>query len=156
MASIASHARGAVFSPEMVVLLTAIYLFVDDPDIVSRSASIVAAGPEAIKFVALVPAAVLVWCISEAKSILLPEEDIKAILIQWPRYSELKSRVVSGLFFQLLFAIGSFLAWAYSPTFSSSRGFSVMCMSVMGSFVGASTFFLAAVTLRGIMKRASI
>ena len=155
MVSIFWRIRGTLISPEMVVILIAAYLLMNTPKIVLRTATVIAAGPEAVKYIALLPAGVLVWCLSEAKSILLPSEDTKAILLNWPRYINLKFRVTSGLIFQLLFALASFSAWAYSPTFSAPKSLIIAVMSVIGSLICSATFFFASISIREILKRAN-
>jgi len=155
MANVASHLRGAFVSPEMIVIAVALYMLVDTPEMVVRTANAIAAGPDVVKYIALLPAGVLIWSIPEAKSILLPGEDTKALLLNWPRYSYLKSRVVTGLVFQLLFATVAFFAWAYSPSFSVPKSFVAASMSVIGSLICGATFVLASITVRGIVKRVS-
>lgn len=154
MGNVPRRLRGAIVAPEFLVVVVAVYLILKPPSVVTVLAAVVAGGPAAVKYLALLPSGIFFWCIAEARSILLPPEDTKALLQRWPRFSELKARVITGLVFEAVFAIVAFIAWVYSPTLSRPLAFVVATMGVVGSVVGASTFFLASVTVRAITKRA--
>ena len=155
MTSVKSALRGLFVSPEMLIIAVAIYLITDMPRSIAQISNAIAEGSDAVKYLALLPAAILVWSINEAKSILLPDEDKKALLQHWPRYPDLKSRVAVGLCFQLFFALATFSAWIYSPKFDDPRSFAVATMSVAGCLVGGATFLIASIAVRGIAKRGS-
>lgn len=155
MGNVKNALRGLIVSPEMLVVVTAAYLVIDTPNLFTRVSNAIATGPDAVKYLALLPAGVLAWSVTEAKSILLPREDTKALLQNWPRYPDLKARVGIGLGFQLLFALATFCAWVYSPTFENPKSFVVAGMSVVGSLVCSASFLMASIAARGITKRAS-
>lgn len=146
--------RGAIISPEFLIFVAAVYLVLNPPSVVARLAAVVAGGPAAVKYIALLPSCIFVWCLAEGRSILLPSEDTKALLQRWPRFPDLIARVITGLIYEAIFAVTAFVAWIYSPTLSIPSAFVVATMGVVGSVVGASTFFLASVTVRTITKRA--
>jgi hypothetical protein len=154
MVNILRCLRGAIVSPEFLVFVVAIYLVLNPPAVLARLAIAVAGGPAAVKYLALLPSGIFVWCVAEARSILLPSEDTKALLQKWSRFPDLKARVITGLVFEATFTLSAFIAWVYSPTLSVTLAFIVAAMGVVGSVVGASTFFLASVTVRSITKRA--
>jgi multisubunit Na+/H+ antiporter MnhF subunit len=154
MGSVSRCLRGAIISPEFLIFVAVVYLVLNPPSVVDRLAAVVAGGPAAVKYIALLPSCIFVWCIAEAKSILLPSEDTKALLQRWPRFPDLKARVITGLIYQAIFAIGAFVAWIYSPTLNIPLAFVLAIMGVFGSVVGASTLFLASVAVRAITKRA--
>lgn len=154
MGNVSRRLREAIISPEFLVVIVAVYLVLNPPAVVTTLATVVAGGPAAVKYLALLPSGTFVWCIAEARSILLPSEDTKALLQRWPRFPDLKARVIMGLVFEAVFALAAFVAWVYSPTLSVPLAFVVATMGVVGSIVGASTFFLASVTVRAITKRA--
>lgn len=155
MTSIKSTLHGVFVSPEMLIIAVATYLVIDTPDSIRRISIGIAAGPDVVKYLALLPAAILVWSITEAKSILLPGEDKKALLQNWPRYPDLKGRVAIGLCFQFLFALAAFSVWIYSPKFDDPKSFVVAGMSLVGCLVSGSTFLMASITARGMTKRGS-
>ncbi|WP_065089111.1 hypothetical protein [Acidihalobacter prosperus] len=155
MASIKSTLRWVFVSPEMLIIAVAAYLIINTPDSIRRISSAFAAGPDAVKYLALLPAAIFGWSITEAKSILLPAEDTKALLQNWPRYPDLKGRVAIGLCFQLLFALAAFSVWVYSPKFDDPKSFVVAVLSVAGSLISGSTFLMASIAVRGTTKRGS-
>lgn len=153
MARVLGRLRGAVISPEMVVAIAAAYMLVYTPEIMVKAANVVSKAPEAVKYMALLPAGVLVWSISEAKSILLPGEDRRALLVKWPRYGDLRDRVIIGLLFQCVFTAASFMGWVYSPSLVIPKSLVLVSMGVIGSAICAATLLLASLTVRGILKR---
>lgn len=155
MASVMSIVRSVLVSPEMLIITIAAYLILDTPDFMARIAIALAEGPDAVRYIALIPAAVFVWSIAEAKSILLPGEDTKALLQNWSRYPDLKGRVAIGLCFQFIFAFAALSMWVYSPKLDDPKSFVVAGMSVIGCLVCGSTFLMAAIAARGMTKRAN-
>jgi hypothetical protein len=154
MSSVSSCLRGAIISPEFLVFIAAVYLVINPPSAIAGLAAMVASGPTAVKYISLLPSCIFVWCLAEGRSILLPSEDTKALLQRWSRFSDLKARVITGLIYEAIFAVGAFVAWIYSPNLSIPLAFVVATMGVVGSVVGASTFFLASITVRTITKHA--
>lgn len=155
MASVARGLRGVFISPEITVLLALVYLTLNPPSFVTQLARVMAHGPEAVKYIAILPACIFVWSLAEAKNILLPGEDTKAVLVNWPRYADLRVRVVTGLCYEALFTTISFIAWVYSPQLSNPFCLVAAVMGVIGGIVSGGTFFLGSVMVRSIVKRAS-
>lgn len=155
MGSLASALRGAIISPEMLVVSVTAYLVINTPASLAHISRAIAAGPEAVKYLALAPVGIAVWCVAESKAVLLPTEDRKAMLQAWPRYPDLKYRIAVGLCFQALFALAAFSAWVYSPTFANPKSLIVASMGVFGSLFVGATFLMASIYVRGVTKRAS-
>lgn len=156
MASFRKTLYGIFVSPEFIVVLAIVWLTLYPPNIVVGFAeATTVSGPDAVKYVALLPVGIFVWCLAEAKGILFPVEDTKAILVDWPRYADLRVRVLTGLGYLALFTVVSFTAWAYSSHFRNSTCAVAMIVAVVGSLVSGCTFFLASIFVRSIVKRAS-
>jgi len=147
--------KAALISPEMLVVLMALFWLLNVPEFLSSATDAASTAPQAVKYVSLIPAGVLVWSITEAKSILFPAEDAKGVLVSWPRYGELRQRVVIGLLFNLTFAVMATFLWVAPSYLSEPREVILTGMSILGSVVCASTLLTASLTVRAIAKNAN-
>lgn len=155
MKSAVRHAYYVIVSPEGLVVIIVAFALIRQPSWIAPVSSAFAKAPDAAKYVALAPAAVCVWCWRNGQGILFPPEDKKGRLQDWPRYPELKVRIFIGLLFQVLFAVSSFVGWVISPSLADPFSSVLVAGAIIGSGLGAWTFYGAAIAVREITKRAS-
>lgn len=153
MSSLVDIFRRLVIAPEFVVVLVAAFFVYLEPEWVIAVSELLGSAPDGVKYIAIVPVGLFIWCIRQSRQILFPSEDVKGILQEWPRFSTLKTRVLLGVFYQVLFSISGVGAWLASPNLSSPTAVVFLAMAIIGSFVGAVTFYLASIMVREITKR---
>ena len=145
--------RRVIISPEFLVMILAILFLVSEPRWLDGITEVLSGAPEGVKYLSLITVAVAIWCLQQSKAILVPSEDSKGILQQWPKFQSLKKRVFIGLFFQAVFCALGIGAWIASPSLSNGSAVIVMGMSIVGALFGAATFYLAGIMAAEITKR---
>lgn len=140
-------------SPEFVVASLAILALQVEPVWLSQVSKVFASAPDGVKYIALVPVGIALWCVQQSRIILFPQEDTKGLLQEWPKFIELKTRVLIGLIYQGVFSILGITAWFIAPKLDSGTSTVVMGMAVVGSLTGAVTFYLASLMATEITKR---
>jgi len=147
--------RRLIISPEFVVILVATSLICTEPAWLIEISNKLHSVPDGVRYIAIIPVGVFVWCIQQSRVILFPAEDTKGILLEWPKFNALKNRVLLGILFQLVFSISSLGAWFMSPSFDNPTAVVVLVMAIVGSLVCAGTFYLASMVASEITKKYS-
>lgn len=154
MKALARSLYYVAISPQTFVIIVVLFLVMARPDWVMSLSGAISDIHDAAKYVAFVPVAIFAWCWKNGQGILFPPEDIRGIILEWPRFPELKARVFIGLLFQVLFAISSVIAWFMSPSLAHPYSMIVVAGAIVGGAIGAWTFYMAAIATREITKRA--
>lgn len=145
--------RRFVVSPEFLVAVSAVLVIKEEPAWVTDVSKLLVGAPDGVKYLSLAPVAVSVWCLRQSRIILFPSEDSKGILQEWPKFQRLKERVFIGLAYQAIYCSLGIATWIRSPSLSNGNSVAVMAMSIIGSLIGAVTFYLSGIMASEITKR---
>ncbi len=151
MTRVIAFFRGVFISPELLVIVITIALYLWNPNHLATIEKFYLDLPdEARRYPTFITGGLLIWCFSKAKSILLPPEDKAGIMQGWAMYSLLKDRVRIGLMFQALFAA---TAISIGLFFSKYESFFVVWVgAIFGSILGAITFYFAMLRMHEIIR----
>ena len=124
-----------------------------EPDFVITVSKMLDSAPNGAEYIAIIPVGLFIWCIRQSRVILFPSEDAKGILQEWPTFHVLKTRALLGIFYQVVFCISSVSIWIISPNFNNPTAVVVLAMAIIGSLIGAGTFYFASMMVSEITKR---
>ncbi|GEM_PF-4193087 len=153
MSSIFDIIRRTVISPEFLVTIFAILIIILKPNFLLLISKALSEAPDGVKYIALVPVGITFWCLKQSKTILFPSEDAQGLLQNWPNFRYLKTRVLIGIVYQGFFCVSGVLVWITVPKFDNYWSVVVIGMAIIGSVVGAATFYLASLNVAEMTKR---
>ena len=128
------YCRTLSISLEFVVILLCVYIGLAQLDALRALVSYVNINGDPLKYVALLPAGILVWNLSLLRKIRFPERDAKKILQKWEGYYTLRIILDVALFYSVTFAITGASTWI-TPMFFSPE---IRILVLLGSFIGAA------------------
>jgi hypothetical protein len=106
---------------------------------------------EVLKHFALLPSAFLGWVFIEAKKLLFPEHDKKAILHDWPDYWQLKVYFNVGLLYAFLFAVIGLVVWVLGFKINEPMGFALLLTSIIGGLIVVVSVYMAKIRISEIL-----
>jgi hypothetical protein len=128
------YIRTLVISFEFVLIILCAYMGFAQLDALRVLIRYVNINGEPLKYVALLPAGILVWNLALMRKIRFPERDSKKILQNWTGYYKLRVILDVALFYSVLFAVTGASIWITVTLFSPE----ICVLVLLGSFVGAS------------------
>lgn len=107
---------------------------------------------EKIKWLALIPVALLGWMIANAKELLFPEAPNAELLHDWPDYVMVKDRHIISLVSGALCSAFSVGVWMFCAVSTNALAFTVLTASILISIATFASYHLATVKIRNILN----
>lgn len=148
----AQYLRSFFISLEFVVILVSSYLFLEQENRLIHVLSLLAINAEAVKYLALLPAGILVWNVTILRKIRFPERDKKYQLQNWPSYFKLQIVLDVALIYSIIFSILGALSWITPSAFPSETVFLIQMTSLVGSAIVALSCLGAELTINEIFS----
>ena len=142
-----------IISPEFLVIIVALVVLYLRPEQLSGFANSFYHSSEAVKYIALLPVAVLVWSLRRSQLILFPDADEDGKLQKWPRFRDLKVAVFVGLIYQFGFGIVSIIVWIELSEENILMQMIILISAILGSIISAGTFYLASIMVMETLKK---
>lgn len=141
-------------SPEMIVILGIVAIYLCLGPALARLGSRIEAGPAATQWLALVPAVLLGVAAKDHSDILSPEGPHAAAYQRWPRYRMVKDRYFITLAYLLACTIVTVSLWALNVDFAEPAQLCLFFGSIAVSVTTFVLFFVAKITLRRLLATA--
>lgn len=117
-------------------------------------ASTLALNDEVLKYLMLLPAALAVWVINEARVLLQEDKETVRILTDWPDYWKLKTHTWVSLGYAVVFAFISLIPWVIKSGISTGIGMLLFLASIMGQLCLAISVYAARIRVKEIIVHA--
>lgn len=114
-------------------------------------ASTIELNDEVLKYLMLLPAAVAVWVINEARVILQDDKETVRILTKWPDYWKLKIHTWASLGYAVVFAMMSLIPWVAKSGISTGVGMLLFLASIVGQLCLAISVYAARIRIKEII-----
>jgi hypothetical protein len=109
------------------------------------------AGPDAVKWLALIPVALLALVFKDYLPLLFPEGPMADMYQRWPRYRMVKDRYVITIIFQGAAAAVAIWFWITAIDFTNSIHFCLFFGAIALATVTFIQFFWAKIALRRLL-----
>ncbi|MEK6760196.1 MAG: hypothetical protein AABY51_10535 [Deltaproteobacteria bacterium] len=140
-----------VISSEFLVLLIGVFLFTQQ-ELIGFLSSKISDNSELLKYVALLPATLVVYVFKESKTLLFPKDDEKKVLQGWQDYWKLKIRFNIGLLYSITFAFIGVTALIFGFKINEPVGFTLVLISVAGGLIVVAHIYFAIIKLSEIFR----
>ena len=117
-------------------------------------AASLAVNEEVLKYVMLLPAALAVWVIREARVLLQEDKETVRILIDWTDYWRLKTHTWVSLVYAVVFAGMSLVPWLAKSGISTGEGLVLFLASLVGQLCLAVSVYAARIRVKEIIAHA--
>lgn len=117
-------------------------------------ASSLSLNDEVLKFLMLMPIALAVWIINEARVLLQEDKETVRILTDWPDYWRLKAHTWASLGYAVVFAFISIIPWAAKSGISTGTGLLLFAASILGQLSLAISVYAARIRVQEIIAHA--
>ncbi len=149
---IKEYLSAGIISFEFLVLVIGLAGVVAWPELVASISSKISSDAAFLKHFALFPIGLAVWIFSEVRKLLLPEPNVKEILLEWPEYWRLKIHFHVTLMYSIIFSIFGVITWALKLTVREPTGFVILTVSVVGQLIVAISVYLARISAEEILS----
>ena len=144
--------RAVFVSPEFCVIVYGLYLATADIAAIRHLMSRIE-GAEVIKYLALIPVAILALLVKDVQELLSPKDKTHADhLNSWPDYWRLKNRVIASLIWSFLFACMAIVAWTVGKPDKNIPAFVCLLASLVGTAFTYWTVYCARIRLLEILR----
>lgn len=144
--------RALIVSPEILCTLIILVLAKYEPTLMAAVGDKVKSDQEIWKFLPAIPFAVLAWALPQSKEILFPSKSSNRLLLDWPDYWKLKTRVIVSLLLILICIVASLAIYFFKTEASALVIGSIFGISTIVSVSVACSLWLAGVTVRQMME----
>ncbi len=142
--------RTFIISFEFVILIVGMGLIFFDLIPAANVAFLSSASDEKIKWMALLPVALLGLIFKDCSKLLFPEKDKKEIITGWSNYWQLRNLADVTMGYGIIFAVSGSLSWILDLSSNRARLVVLLSTSVIGSGVTYCTFHRAMTTINVI------
>lgn len=136
---------------EFLLALFLIFFYVFFEPQISALGMKINAGPDAVKWLSLIPVALLALVFKDYSSLLFPEGPLADSFQRWPRYRMVKDRYVITITFQGISAVVAIWFWITGIDFTNSIHFCLFFGAILLAAVTFIQFFWAKITLRRLL-----
>lgn len=146
--------RVVLVSVEALVLVgtwLAFLYFKSEFDFLAKSFSL---HDEVLKYLILMPIALAVWIINEARVLLQEDGQTVRILTAWEGYWKLKIHTWVSFGYAVLFAFISLMPWVAKSGIGTGTGFLLFLASIVGQFSLAISVYAARIRVKEIIAHA--
>lgn len=109
---------------------------------------------EVLKFLMLMPIALAVWIINEARVLLQEDKETVRILTDWPDYWRLKVHTWTSLGYAVVFAFMSLIPWTAKSGIGTGTGLLLFAASILGQLSLAISVYAARIRVKEIIAHA--
>lgn len=145
--------RAFFISPEFLISVAGLALCLLFPAWFVWLSERIGRQSDVLKYAWLLPAGLVAYDLTVAKSILLPDADKQTILQSWARYWELKCGVAVGLFYGLVFAVAGIITMMFDWNSPAAHQSAVLMTSVVGAVTVSATLFFANIKVEELFRQ---
>jgi len=109
---------------------------------------------EILNYLMLMPTALAVWIIKEARVLLQEDKETVRILTEWADYWKLKAHTWASLGYALVFACMSLMPWAAKSGIGTGTGLLLFIASIVGQLSLAISVYAARIRVNEIIAHA--
>lgn len=146
--------RVALVSVETLVLAGAWLAFLYFGSEFESLATSLSLNDEVLKYLMLMPAALAVWIINEARVLLQEDKETVRILTDWEDYWKLKAHIWASLGYAVVFAFMSLIPWAAKSGIGTGTGLLLFGASIAGQLSLAISVYAARIRVKEIIAHA--
>ena len=147
--------RVALVSPEALVIAAALVAWTYLRMELASVANGIAANSDVLKYLLLVPLALVAWVGTEVRHLLHEDKETTRLLTSWPDYWRLKTHTFVALIYSLVFAALSVVPWLLQSGVAGPEGFLLFVTSLLGQLVVAATVYTARLRVKEYVALAS-
>ncbi|MDB5814724.1 MAG: hypothetical protein JWN23_1841 [Rhodocyclales bacterium] len=135
--------RVLLISFESLIIIGSLYLAVEQKEILQRAAASLSIDGEVLKYMMLLPIALLAWIAKELRDLVFENARVARLLVSWPDYWKLKAHVSAALVFAITFAVTSVTPWLFQAGISSGFNLLLFALSLLGQLSVAASVYSA-------------
>jgi hypothetical protein len=147
--------RSVFAGPEFLIMVVGVALLMFWPNPLTWLSGRIGSQAELLKYVGLLPAGLVVYDATLAKSMLLPEADKQRILQSWELHWEFKCAVVVGLVYGFFFAIAGCAALLFDWKTPAAHQSAFLITSLAGGLAVSVTMYFAQIRIEELFRQHS-
>jgi hypothetical protein len=152
MKRIVTILRAFLISPELFVSVLGVILLIVCPHWFAFLSGRIGSQAELLKYLGLLPAALVAFDLRFGKSVVLPDADKQTMLQNWPRYAELRCSVMIGVLYGFIFAVAGIAALLFDWRSPAAYQSAVLVTSLAGALTVSATLFYAHVKIEELFR----
>lgn len=147
--------RYAFVSPEFLVCLSGLVLYVFFPEPLIWLSRRISDQSELLKYLGLLPIGLFVYDTTVVKTILMPDGDKKSIFQSWGYYSDIKLACIIGLLYAVLFGIVGVSCLLFDWKAAAAYQSACLLTSIAGALMVSATLYFAHIKIEELFRQHS-